>query len=177
MIIYKLEIKILIIIENESNQFDNMVKTNQMHDMLVYDGHMYQYCKPNVADDYYRCCQSRSKVMAKCSASINISKDKTKEPTAHNHLKQSASAPIVKRLRNITKLRVINDPKNKPNTILLEEVGKSCREDNLEIDDGSKLIPNYNGFKRSLYRYRNKVKPIEPLWSYRWDKFDSLLIY
>jgi hypothetical protein len=141
-------------------------KTNQMHDMLVYDGHMYQYCKPNVADDYYRCCQSRSKVMAKCSASINISKDKTrvtKEPTAHNHLKQSASAPIVKRLRNNTKLRVINEPKNKPNTILLEEVGKSCREDNLEIDDGSaKLIPNYNGFKRSLYRYRNKVKPIEP---------------
>jgi hypothetical protein len=115
-----------------------------------------RYCKPNVADDYNRCCQSRSKVLAKCSASINLSKDKTrvkKQPTAHNHSKQSASAPIVKRLRNNTKLRVINEQKNKPITILLEEIGKSCREDNLEIDDGSAiLIPNYNGFKRSLYK-------------------------
>jgi hypothetical protein len=103
-----------------------MVKPTKLHDMLVYDGHMYQYCKPNVADDYYRCCQSGSKVLVKCSASINLSKDKTrvtKQPIAHKHSKQSASAPIVKRFRNNTKLRGINEQKNKPNTILLEDIG------------------------------------------------------
>jgi hypothetical protein len=82
-------------------------KTNQMHDMLVYNGHMYQYCKPNVADDYYRCCQSRSKVLPKCSASVNLSKDKTrvtKQPTAPNHPKQSASAPNCKKIKEQHKI-------------------------------------------------------------------------
>jgi hypothetical protein len=75
-------------------------------------------------------------------------------------------------------LRVINKPKNKPNTILLEEIGKSCREDNLEIDVGSvKIIPNYNGFKRSLYRYRNKVKPIEPQVTDEINFTDDRFIY
>ncbi len=75
-------------------------------------------------------------------------------------------------------MRVINKPKNKPNTILLEEIGKSCREDNLEIDVGSvKIIPNYNGFKRSLYRYRNKVKPIEPQVTDEINFTDDRFIY
>ncbi len=47
----------------------------------------------------------------------------------------------MKRLRNNTKVRVIKEPKNKPNTILLEEIGKSYRDKGLEINvDTAKLF-------------------------------------
>jgi hypothetical protein len=35
-----------------------------MKDMLVYDGYMYQFCKPNFGHDYYRCCMSRAVTVA-----------------------------------------------------------------------------------------------------------------
>jgi hypothetical protein len=93
-------------------------KTNCMKDMFVYDGYMYQFCKPNIGDDYYRCCMSRAVTVAnKCKSSINLSKDRTlvtKQPTPHNHPKPIPAAPIVKRLRNNTKVRMMKEPKNKP---------------------------------------------------------------
>ena len=128
---------------------------------------MYQFCKANVADDYYRCCMSRSaKVAVKCRGSISLSKDKThvtKKPTEHNHPKQLQAAPIVKRLRNNAKVRVMLEPKTKPNTILLEEIGQSCRDEGLEINtDTAKIIPNFSQLSKSLYTLRKKDEPLEP---------------
>jgi hypothetical protein len=54
-------------------------------------------------------------VANKCKSSINLSKDRThviKLPTPHNHPKPIPAAPIVKRLRNNAKVRVIKEPKN-----------------------------------------------------------------
>ena len=31
-------------------------KTNKMKDVMVYDGHMFQFIKKNVTDDHYKCC-------------------------------------------------------------------------------------------------------------------------
>ena len=42
-----------------------------MKDMLVYGGHMYQFCKHNVSDDYYRCCMSRSATVPVTVSSIS----------------------------------------------------------------------------------------------------------
>ncbi len=39
-------------------------KTNCTKDMLVYDGYMYQFCKPDIGDDFYRCCMSRAATVA-----------------------------------------------------------------------------------------------------------------
>ena len=110
---------------------------------------------------------SRSaKVAVKCRGSINLSKDKThvtKKPTEHNHPKQLQAAPIVKRLRNNAKVRVRLEPKKKPNTILLEEIGKSCRDEGLEINtDTAKIIPNFSQLSKSLYTLRKKDEPLEP---------------
>ena len=65
-----------------------------------------------------------------------MSKDKThitRLPTEQNHPRQLEAAPIVKRLRHTIKVRVMEVTKNKPNTILLKEIGKACREEGLEI--------------------------------------------
>ena len=45
----------------------------------------------------------------------------------------------------------------------MEEIGKACREDGLEIDgESGNLVPDFKNFKKSLYNKRNEVKPVEP---------------
>ena len=142
-------------------------KTNQMRDMLVFDGHMYQFCKPNVTDDYYRCCMSRVRQpKTKCQSSLNLSKDRkrvTREPTVHNHPIQLQAVPIVKRLRNNIKVRVKEQPMMKPHKILAEEISKACTEEGLEMSaETSQLIPDFKKFSRTLYSIRAKDKIREP---------------
>jgi hypothetical protein len=78
----------------------------------------------------------------KCKSSKNLSKEKihfTKQPTP------IPAAPLVKRLRNNAKVRVMIEPKNKPNNKFLEKIGMSCRNECLEINvDTAKLIPKNN---------------------------------
>ena len=141
-------------------------KTNKMYDMLVYDGFMYQKCKKNVDDDHYKCCLARV-ASTHCKSSLNLSKDEThvtRPPTAHNHPRPIQAAPIIKRLRNNIKVRVMAETKNKPYTILLEEVGKACRDEGLQINtETAKLIPNFKQMSRTLYTLRSQEKPSEPV--------------
>jgi hypothetical protein len=46
---------------------------------------------------------------------------------------------------------------------LLEEIGKSCRDEGLEINvETAKLIPNYKQMSKTLYTLRKIDKPLEP---------------
>jgi hypothetical protein len=62
----------------------------------------------------------------------------------------------------------MKEPKNKPNTFLLEEIGKSCRDEGLEIieetarfRETAKLIPNFKQMSKTLYTLRKIDKPFK----------------
>ena len=148
------------------NQLLTWTKTTKGKDMLYYDGFLYQYCKTYANGElYYKCEQNRTNKKCTVTLNLNNSKDAIRKAPAgpHTHPPPSKYVPTVKRLRDNIKVRVKAEPRAKAQSILLEEVGKSLREDGLVINtDTVQIIPTYKQLHHTLWNIRHKDTPNLP---------------
>ena len=142
-------------------------KTNRGADMLCYDGYMYMLSKQQKSGEhYYRCALAKVEPI-KCKSTLNMSPGKdfiSRLPSVlHNHSKPSAHMPAVKRLRHNVKTRVVAEKRSKPQAIFMEEVGRSIREESLNVKEIANIIPTYKSMSHSLWNMKHANMPKNPV--------------